>query len=141
MRNYTGLALIINGVEVPMVTASVIEDYTDKAKTELKTTASFAKDAIRELRKGNFKIALAQVQEAEMHVQEAKVLLKEMNHLIEMESANNNVRRATTLSNEINDRERELEELEKQLVKVKEAATKETIPDPEKEQPPETNAN
>ena len=139
MPNYTGFALIIIGDEIQMVTANVIEDYTDKAKTELKTTASFAKDAIRELRRGNFKISLAQVLEAETHVQEAKVLLKEMNHLIEMETANNNVRRATTLSNEINDRERELEELEKQLVKVKEAATKETITNPEKEQPPEPN--
>ena len=112
-----------------MVTDSVMEDFKDKTKSELKITASFAKDAQRELRKGNYRIALAQAQEAEIHIQETKAILKEMNHLSEMERANNNVRRATVLSREIDEKERELEELEKQLVQVKEAAGKETKPE------------
>lgn len=117
-----------------MVNENLMEDYKDKTKEELKKTATFARDARKELRNGNFKVALSQVQEAEGHIQEAKVLLKEMNHLNEMESANNNVRRATSLAQEINDKEKELEELERQLVSVKEAASRETIPEQSEEE-------
>lgn len=109
-----------------MVTDNVMEDYRDKTKSELKLTSSFAKDAQKELRKGNFRVALTQVQEAEIHIQETKNLLKEMNNLSEMERSNNNVRRATMLAQEVNQKEKELEELEKQLIQVKQAANKET---------------
>ena len=109
-----------------MVAESVMEDYKERTRAELRMTSSFAKDALRELRKGNFKVALTQVQEAEAHIVETKNLLKEMNHLSEMERTNNNVKKATMLAQEVNEKERELEELEKQLIQVKQAATQET---------------
>lgn len=121
-----------------MVTDAVMEEYKEKTRTELKITASFAKDALRELRRGNYRVAIAQAQEAEGHLQETKTLLKEMNHLSDMERTNNNVERAIILSQEVNDKEKQLEKLETQLIQVKEAAGKESSPEPLKEEHTET---
>ncbi len=117
-----------------MVTYEVIENYKDKIRAELRTTERFAKDARKELGKGNFNVAMTQVLEAEGHIQETKNLLKEMNKLDEMDKTNTDVRRDITLAREINENNRQLEELEKQLTEVKEMAQKEAKPEPEKEE-------
>lgn len=117
-----------------MVIENVMEDYRIKTKAELKKSAMFAKDAQRELRKGNFKVALAQVLEAERHIEDTKVLLKEMDHLNEMERANLGVKRTIRFSQEINEKDRQLQELEKQLGEVKEAAKRETKPEMKEEE-------
>lgn len=112
-----------------MVTEEVIQTYKDKARTELKLSVTFAKDAQKELRVGNYRVAMAQALEAERHIQETRILLREINHLTEMEKTNFGVKRAITLAQEINEEDRKLEELEKQLTEVKEHAAKEKAPE------------
>ena len=117
-----------------MVSYEAIENYKDKIRAELRTTERFAKDARKELGKGNFNVAMTQVLEAEKHLTETKNLLKEINKLDEMEKTNTDVRKDITLAKEINENNRQLEELEKQLTEVKEMATREVKPESEKEE-------
>lgn len=116
-----------------MAADTVMQDYKNKTRQELRITSAFTRDARRELRKGNFKIAMAQALEAERHIQDIKNLLREMNRLNEMERSNANIKRAIRLAQEINDKDRQLAELEKQLTQVKEAAKMEAKPGPEEE--------
>lgn len=116
-----------------MVIDEVIYDYKNKTRIELKKTAAFTRDARREIRKGNYRVAMVQALEAERHIQETRTLLRELNKLSEMERTNLGVKRAITMAEQINEEDRKLEELEKQLTQVKEAANREAKPGPEEE--------
>ncbi len=119
-----------------MISEELRLEYENKSREELKLSISFAKDARRELNRGNFKIAMAQAMEAEKHIGDAKSLLRNLNQLTEMGRTNTNMQREIKLEEEFKDQNRQLEELEIQLAQVKSAAAEEKKPETahEKEQ-------
>lgn len=112
-----------------MISEEMKLEYESKAREELKLSVTFANDARRELNRGNFKISMAQTMEAEKHIGEAKSLLRNLNQLTEMGRTNVNMQRDIKLEEELNDQNRQIEELEIQLAQVKSAAAEEKKPE------------
>ncbi len=106
-----------------MISAALKLEYEDKAREELRQSISFAKDARKELNRGNYKIAMAQAMEAEKHIGEAKGLLRSLNQIMETDRTNTNMQRDIKFEEEYNKQNKELEELEVQLAQVKSAAS------------------
>lgn len=112
-----------------MISEELKLEYDNKAKEELKLSIRFAKDARRELNRGNFKIALSQAMEAEKHIGEAKSLLRNLNQLAEMDRTKVGMQRDIKLEEEYNAQNRQIVELETQLAEVKTAAAEEKKPE------------
>lgn len=112
-----------------MISDEVRLDYEVKIREELKLSISFAKNAKKELNRGNYKVALTQAMEAEKHIGDAKGLLRSMNQLNEMERLNTSLKKEIKFAVEFNEQNRQLEELEIQLEQVKNMAAKASEPE------------
>lgn len=112
-----------------MISEQVRLDYEVKSRAELNESITFARNARREMGRGNYKVAQTQAMEAEKHILEAKALLRSLNQLSEMERTNETVNREIKFEEEVNAQAKQLEELEVQLTHVKEAGTGETKPE------------
>lgn len=111
-----------------MISEEVKLDYENKSREELRLSISFARNARRELNRGNFKVAMTQAMEAEKHIVEVKGLIRNIYQLAEMDRANSGKKREIRFEEEFKEQNKQLEDLELQLANVKSAAAKESAP-------------